>query len=87
VRGNANVFDAFAEHFGVDILEYDYPTSNGRNAFVVKNSAVLGRPRGHVRQLLPFTELEAKSEDGHLRAGTRGVFGPGELQRLLPTVK
>ena len=53
-------YEDFAEMFGADILRYPYGETN---AFVVKNSAVLGKAQGVYRELLPFQDFLAKSRE------------------------
>ena len=52
--------EKFAEEFGIDIIRYPYEATN---AYVVKNSDVLGRARGVYRQLMPFSRLFEQVKD------------------------
>ncbi len=46
-------YQAFTEAFGIDVLRYPYHS----RAYVVKNSAALGRPQGHTRKVMTFSRF------------------------------
>ena len=51
--------EKFADYFGIDILRYPYESAD---AYVVKNSAAIGRGQGVYRQLMSFSELFEKAK-------------------------
>ena len=53
-KGGRGNFEEFAEEFDIDILRYPYEAAN---AYVAKNSDVLGHAQGVYRQLMPFSKF------------------------------
>ncbi len=70
--------DSFAEYFGFDIVKYPYNTE----AFVVKNSDALGRPRGHTREILTLGELLVRAGQTVDRAGFDSLYDSMKLNAL-----
>ena len=55
---SGKTLDQFADDFGVDIIRYPYDTE----AYVVKNSSALKRPRGIHRQIFSFSKALEEAE-------------------------
>ena len=52
-KNGPDKFDEFCDTFGIDILRYPYHS----NAYVVKNSKILGKAKGVYRELMQFPEF------------------------------
>jgi hypothetical protein len=62
--------DQFADHFAIDALLYPYEVQ----AFVVKNAAILGSPKGVYRSVVPLNVLAENIEQLNSVDGLRHIY-------------